>query len=280
MAPLRVAPLRVALVGADDEYRSEVTMPLLAAGLRRDAVVEASVAFPADPASGALDVERRDHIAGLAQLEQADVAVFFLRWRELPPAEWAVIEAYFLAGRPLVGLRTSTHMVRGVVDRDGASLDDELPRRVFGQRWISHHGHDSRTRVLPPRPEVAGHPVLRGIRGGFEVPSWLYDVEPLPEDCLVLLWGEVVADGKEPVRQPIVWVREATPTTPRPFPGRGDPARRMAFTTLGHPGDFASAEVRRLVEQMVLWAGGRESEIPATGLAATLREPYLPPPTR
>jgi hypothetical protein len=56
--------------------------------------------------------------------------------------------------------------------------------------------------------------------------------------------------------------------------------RRMAFTTLGHPGDFADPDVRRLSVQMVLWAGGLEHAIPAEGITPQWPADWAPPPTR
>ncbi|MFO0829873.1 MAG: hypothetical protein U0572_17155 [Phycisphaerales bacterium] len=273
----------VVLVGADDEYRSEVSMPLVADCLAHDATVKTVVAFPADPATKQLDLERRDHIERLAALGDADAAVLFMRWRELDAANWSIFRDYLLSGQPLVGLRTSTHMLRSSAKDPNADLDVELPTRLFGTHWISHAGNATGTRVLPPEGDAARHPILRGIRGGFVVPSWLYDVEPLSPDCKVLLWGEVVSkDGSTPAthRQPILWIREANASTPLPLPGAGRPARRMAFTTLGHPGDFANVEVRRLVEQMTLWAMGDEASIPAEGVKAEPSAPYAAPSTR
>jgi hypothetical protein len=54
----------------------------------------------------------------------------------------------------------------------------------------------------------------------------------------------------------------------------------MAFTTLGHPGDFADPDVRRLAVQMVLWAGGLEHAIPAEGITPAWPADWTPPPTR
>ncbi|MDZ4830362.1 MAG: hypothetical protein SGJ09_09225 [Phycisphaerae bacterium] len=283
----QLAQRSVVFIGAEDEYRSEVSMPLIAECLARDGAVRSTIAFPADPATHALDVARRDHIEKLDALRDADLAVVFMRWRELEGESWSDFASYLRSGQPIVGLRTSTHMIRtkeGAADR---TLDNEVPARVFGQRWISHAGNATRTRVLLPEGDAAQHPILRGIRGGFEVPSWLYDVEPLPKECTVLLWGEVVDDNgasNPRPRQPLVWVRQASESTPTPFPASsspvGKPARRMAFTTLGHPGDFANVEVRRLVEQMALWAMGDESAIPAEGVKAEPATPYVAPATR
>lgn len=273
---------RVAFVAADDEYRSEISMPLVAACLTRDAKAQTSVAFAADPTTGKPDADNREHIAGIEALRDCDVGVLFMRWREPDVQTMHALTAFLGSGTPIVGLRTSTHMLRAKPESPDQSINDEWPTRIFGQRWISHHGHESRTKVLAPLPEARSHPILRGIRGDFVVPSWLYDVEPLPKDCTVLLWGEVVSVKPEasPARQPILWVRERTPSTATPFPSGGRAARRMAFTTLGHPGDFEQVEVRRLVEQMILWAAGDETTIPDKGVKAEPERPYVAPTTR
>jgi hypothetical protein len=271
----------VTLVGADDEYRSEITMPLLADLLTRDAGISATVAFPTDPKVGRVDPDQRSHIAHIETLDRAEVAVFYMRWREPDAPTLTALTRYFGSGRPIVGLRTSTHMLRPTEGGAPQAADVEWPTRIFGTRWISHHGHESRTRLLPPEGAAREHPILRGVRGGETVRSWLYDVEPLGPGCVPLLWGESIdRDGKPGARQPVVWVRERSAETPTPFPTGGTPARRMAFTTLGHPADFESREVRRLVEQMVLWAVGDESQIPAEGVAAEPSKPFSPPPTR
>jgi len=73
------------------------------------------------------------------------------------------------------------------------------------------------------------------------------------------------------VRQPILWIRESE--------GKNAP-RRMAYTSLGHPGDFGHPAVRRMALQMVVWALGEEQSIPAGGLRAEPPAPYDAPPTR
>jgi hypothetical protein len=272
----------VMFIGADDEYKSEVTIPRLAEWLAADVpgVMRAKLGFPADPATGALDVSRRDTIANIADLRYAETAVLFMRWRDLGREEWERLSSFLETGRPVVGLRTSTHMFR-MTNPALLGMNDDVPVRVWGQKWISHAGSDTRTRVLPPASTDSKHPILRGIEGGFTVRSWLYHVDPVAPDCTVLLWGEVVkGDGTIGERQPIVWVREGTKETAQPLPGRGRAARRMAFTTLGHPMDFEQVQVRRLVEQMVLWAMGDESAIPAEGVSGAAGSSYVAPGAR
>ena len=119
------------------------------------------------------------------------------------------------------------------------------------------------------------------------VPSWLYHVEPLPADCTVLLWGEAIDSerGDAPQRQPILWVRERPvephgwrdPKQPQPPAPR---PQRIAYTSLGHPGDFAHPEVRLIAAQMVAWGASREGELDDAERAAIRGAAFAPPQTR
>lgn len=251
---------RVVFIAADDEYKSEQTLPKLATWLEQDApgIITPVQAFAADPATLKPDATRRDFIANIGELDNAEAAVIFMRWRAPDAATWSHLERFLMTGRPIVGLRTSTHMMR----TGDAALDAQLPIHLFGQKWIRHAGSDTRTRVLTPESD---HPIVRGMQGDFVVRSWLYEVAPLPADCTVLLWGEVEGGDGSMTRQPLVWVREATKDTPRPLANRGRPARRMAFSTLGHPEDFENEQVRRLVERMTLWACGEDGVVEGMG---------------
>ncbi len=317
--------LDASIVSGDDEYRSEITMPHLADAVRA-AVRAATLADPATPqpagaASGSRqaatpfdprivhwDIPKRvpDPSCPTAFADRAlgssDCLALFLRWRQADARGLDTLESALRSGLPIVGFRTSTHAFAMPEASRRTWWNNDFPKQVFGQQWISHHGHTSTTRILPPDGAAKDHPIVRGVKGGQIVPSWLYHVEPLPTDATVLLWGEAIGSEQPegaPRRQPILWVREhaepttkearraryaavaaarrdAGPDTPRPFVPSQLMPRRMAFTTLGHPGDFADPDVRRLAVQMVLWAGGLEHAIcrghragVARGLGAT-----------
>lgn len=95
-------PLIVFVTG-DHEYSGEITMPLLAAELERNYGFRTKV-LKASP-----DHNAEENIPGLEALQEADVAVFFLRWRRLPADQVKHIEAYLKTGKPVVGFRTTTH---------------------------------------------------------------------------------------------------------------------------------------------------------------------------
>jgi type 1 glutamine amidotransferase len=250
----------VVFVTGDDEYRSEITMPMIAAILEKRHGLKTSVAY-ARPIP-----QTKDRIEGLEALETADLMVMFLRYRALPDAELNRILAYVKTGKPIVGFRTSTHAFNYPAGGPHTDLNDGFGPDVFGQKWITHHGHTSTTTVTL-RPEAAGHPILRGVTP-FAAKSWLYHVAPLNGPATLLLDGTAVNTERKqkldqfPPVQPVAWTREHN-------------GARVFFTTLGHPGDFEEASMRRLVVNGILWALGRD--VPASGAEAMPVTPYVAP---
>ena len=93
----------VVFVTGDHEYSSEATMPLLAKELEQHYGMQVKVlkSYP--------DHNAEENIPGLEILKDADLAVFFLRWRRLPADQVKFIDDYLKSGKPVVGLRTTTH---------------------------------------------------------------------------------------------------------------------------------------------------------------------------
>lgn len=250
----------VVFVTGDDEYRSEISMPMIAAILEKRHGLRTSVAY-ARPTPQA-----KDHIEGLEALETADLMVLFARYRALPDAELNRILAYVKSGKPIVGFRTSTHAFNYPAGSPHTDLNDGFGRDVFGQQWITHHGHTSTTTVAL-RSEAASHPILRGVTP-FDARSWLYHVAPLHGPATLLLDGTAVNSERKqkleqfPPLQPVAWTRQNN-------------GGRVFFTTLGHPADFEQASMRRLTVNGILWALGRD--VPAGGADATPVTPYVAP---
>lgn len=274
----------VSYIAADDEYRSEVTMPFLAALVEQAGVARATLHFAADPE----DPAKRD-TASKTAISDADALgaggeVVYMRFNRLCDRDRKAMLEPLAHGIPLVAFRTSTHAFAYPADSPHAPLNEGFGTKYLGTPWRFHHGHSSRTRVLAPDAEAAKHPVLAGVAipaDGIVVPSWLYQVEPLPADCRVLLWGESVGSERKdaPQKQPILWVRERAPddrqsTAPAPRP------QRIAVTTLGHPGDFANPEVRLIAVQMVAWANERSHALDDADRATIRAAAFEPPPTR
>lgn len=270
----------IAFVAADDEYHSDVTMPFLATLVEGATGVRTRMHFATggDGVGGSGKTPDNNARTGLTddwQLRAADASVLFMRFRELGYNQMLAFEAATTHGLPLIGFRTSTHAFRYPDDTEGAKWwNDRFPTETWGTNWKFHHGHSSKTRILPPDAEAAKHPVLASVAipaEGLVVPSWLYQVEPLPDDCRVLLWGESIDSERPdaPKRQPLLWVREK-PRKP------GLPSQRIAFTTLGHPADFLEPDVRLLSVQMIAWAVGEEARMDDAARQKIRAAQYLP----
>lgn len=273
----------VVFVTGDEEYRSEESMPMLARILEEHHGMTTTVLY-AVGADGYVDPTVTDNIPGLAALDSAALMVLFTRFRALPDSQLAHIVRYAESGRPMVGFRTATHAFRYPEESPHAArMNDEWPRRVFGQRWIVHHGHfdDGEARLTSVRPLSwrTAHPVLRGVEP-FEAYSWLYHVdgggEALEGDSRPLLVGEALrsthAESGEleryPLTNPVAWTRTYT--------GESGAPARVFFTTLGHPFDFQEPSMRRLAVNGILWALGLEERIPEGGAASDIVGEYRP----
>ena len=265
---------RVVFVTGDDEYSSELSMPMMALILSNHHGMTPTVLYSVDEKG-----ERDRHgksIPGLETLRTADVAVFYLRWRELPQEQLDEIIKYAESGKPMIGLRTSSHALK-YPGPPNDKWNAKFAEDYFGQSWISHYGHQNSTlaRVVPDQSD---HGILRGVDEEFWLQSWLYvqnkDDDKLASDCTVLLEGDSIK-GTEPdgekfgEREPLAWTRELK---------RDDGGvQRTFYTSLGHPRDFESVAPRRLLVNAMYWALGREKDIPESGAKVDVIGEYKPP---
>lgn len=238
----------IVFVTGDDEYRSEITMPMIAKILEKQG-------FRTSVARAVPRPQVRDNIEGIEALDSADLMVVFTRFRALPESQLQHVTRYLASRKPIVGLRTSTHAFLYPAGNAHANLNDGFGTDVFGQKWITHHGHLSSTDVALI-PAAQAHPILRGVTP-FHATSWLYHVAPLAgDDNTLLLEGSSINSShakrfdQYPPKQPVAWTRTHD-------------GARVFFTTLGHPADFQEPSMRRLLVNGILWALGRD--VPAGG---------------
>jgi type 1 glutamine amidotransferase len=241
----------------DHEYSGEKTLPVIAAALEKDYGLRCTVLKSAPDQNGEND------IPGLEALATADLAIFYLRWRQLPAEQLKHIDAYVKSGKPLVGFRTSTHSFNY---RKGDPLEpwNRWASEAFGAPpgWggdgHTHFGHNSSTDVKA----ATEHPILTGVAREFHMRSWLYRVEPKwpPADAQVLLMGTAREPNRPANPNPVAW------TWVNPHKGR------VFFTTLGHPEDFAVEAMQRLTVNGIHWALGRP--VPAWRGKLVIDVPY------
>lgn len=269
----------IVFVTGDEEYRSEESMPMLASIAKRELNAKVSVCYALD-STGIIDPNRLDHISNLEVLKDADLMVIFTRFRQLPEEERNYISNYVESGKPIVGFRTATH----AFNYDDPSLEywnNEWPTKVFGQQWITHHGHfdDGKFPVTNISAIDSSNAILNGFKP-FKAYSWLYHVDggdwSLYGDSTPILQGHSTKsqheiDGnldKFPLTNPVAWTKSYT--------GSSGKKAKVFFTTLGHPYDFKLPEVRKIAMNGIFWALGKENEIPENGVDVTLARPYEP----
>jgi type 1 glutamine amidotransferase len=237
----------VVFVTGDHEYGSESTMPKIAAELEKNYGFRTKVlkAYP--------DQNAEENIPGLESLREADVVVFFLRWRRLPAEQVAYIEEYLKTGKPLMGFRTTTHAFNypkgHPLEKWNAFAEwaFNAPPGWGGKANHTHYGHTSSTDVTII-PEAAGDPLLTGVDKPFHVRSWLYQVQPdypLKGSKWLLMGHSVHSENPKFYDNPVAWT------------GTNSFGAKFFFTTMGHPEDFDQVPFQHLVINALHFVAGK-----------------------
>ncbi|HKH61319.1 MAG TPA: ThuA domain-containing protein [Flavitalea sp.] len=240
-------PLIVFVTG-DHEYSGETTLPYIAAEL------EKNYGFRTKFLKASPDQNAEENIPGLEALQEADVAVFFLRWRRLPAEQVKLIEDYLKTGKPVVGFRTTTHAFNYPKGHElekwnaFGELAFNSPPGWGGKSNHTHYGHNSSTDVTII-PEAAKNPILTGVSNNFHSRSWLYKVQPdyPSKGSSWLLMGHSINPEKtDAIDNPVAWT------------GVNSYGGKFFMTTLGHPEDFSLEPFQRLVINSIHWASGKK----------------------
>jgi hypothetical protein len=265
----------VVLVAADQEYRSEQSMPMLAKILSKRHGFDCTVLFSLNE-KGDVDPTQKirwqdktvmHSIPGLEHLASADLLVLFPRLITLPDDQIRHIITYLDSGKPVIGIRTANH---GFLENFPYVKDGKKVRfgdDVLGGSFRGHHGnwHADSTRGILVE-EVKGHPILTGVANIWG-PSDVYRTyakdSTLPADCQALVYGQPLmgrrADDqvntkKEPL--PIAWTKTWTGNTGK--------TARVFHVTMGSGKDYESSGLRRLTINAVYWCLGMEKSIQST----------------
>jgi len=275
----------IVLVSGDEEYRSEETIPQLGKILSVHHGFKCTVLFAIDPKTGEINPNNTQNIPGLETLKTADLMVIFTRFRNLPDDQMEHIHEYLKSGRPVVGLRTSTHAFKLPKDSKYYMYDWRYPgddfkrgfgKQVLGETWVAHHGrHGKESSRGIIADDAKDHPILRGIEDGdIWGPTDVYRVNlPLPEGSRPLVLGQVLTGMKPddpPVKgkkndpmMPVAWTKTYQV---------GDTTGRVFTTTMGASQDFESEGMRRLLVNGCYWALGMEEQIPKESKAEIVGE--------
>ncbi len=246
----------VVLMAGDEEYRSEEGMPLLGKILAERHGFKCTVLFSLDPATGNIDPNNHDNIPGMEALDSADLMFFLWRFRDLPDEKMKHFADYYLAGKPIIALRTSTHAFS--IDKNKGAYakydwrSKEWPggfgKQVLGETWVSHWGgHKVQATRGIIEPGSEGDSILKGVSDVFGDTD-VYEAHP-PADAKILVRGQVLSGMKpdsnplpgpknDPM-QPVVWTRN--------YKNEAGKTNKILTTTMGSSTDLQNEGLRRLL---------------------------------
>jgi hypothetical protein len=263
---------KVVLISGDEEYRSEEALPQLGKILSQRHGFQCTVLFSIDPRTGEIDPKTTTNEPGLETLADADLCIMSLRFRNWPDAQMKYFADYYLAGKPFIALRTSTHAFAYPEGSPSAYAKygwqskvwpGGFGKQVLGETWVAHHGaHKKEATRGVIEPSAKDHPILRGIEDIFGTTD-VYTAHP-PDVARFLVRGQVlsglrpsdppVTGKKNDPMQPIVWIREPT--------NEKGKTNRVFTTTMGAATDLESEGLRRLIVNAAFWGVHLEEKIP------------------
>ncbi|QTN31947.1 ThuA domain-containing protein [Akkermansiaceae bacterium] len=265
----------IVLIAADQEYRSEQAMPMLARILSTHHGFDTTVLFclngdglvdptmPVHPEKGKEADFKTHSIPGTEKLADADLVIFFNRMLTLPEDQLKNIVTYLDSGKPFIALRTANH---GFIGRLPYEIDGKQVSfgEIVGGAFMNHHGNWSRDSTRGDIvPEQKDHPILTGVKdiwGLTDVYRTFKEGTGLPEGCTALVMGQPLigreqggADNPEKEPLPVVWTKHWTTTDSK--------KARVLHSTMGSGTDFENPGLRRLLVNGVYWCIGMEKEI-------------------
>ncbi|MHC4565476.1 MAG: ThuA domain-containing protein [Planctomycetota bacterium] len=261
----------IVFLAGDDEYRSEDLIPQLAKILAVHHGFKCTVLFAVNKETGEIDPGTLDNIPGLEALKRADMMVMFLRFRELPDEQMKCIIDYTNSGKPIMGLRTSTHAFNYRKSRNSPyakyscrsrELDGGYGRQVFGETWVNHYGHHNVESTRGLIVAGMGNEVIAKGVDDIWGPSDVYGLTTLTGDSKPIVMGQVLSgmnpdDKPNPKKKlvPVAWTKTYTGDTGK--------TARVFTTTMGHSFDLNSEGFRRLLVNACYWGMEMEDQIPA-----------------
>ncbi|MDG1070663.1 MAG: ThuA domain-containing protein [Akkermansiaceae bacterium] len=280
----------IVLITADQEYRSEQSMPMMAKVLSKHHGFDTTVLFgvnekgevdptmPVYPKKGKEAEFKSHNIPGLEHLAKADALIIITRLLTLPMEQQKLIVSYLDSGKPIIALRTANHGFRGNLPYEIDGKKVNFGRDLLGGAFMGHHGrwHADSTRGTIVEA-LKNHPIATGVTdiwGPSDVYRTYKEGTSLPGDCTALVWGQPLMgrsyeDKPNPKKEPlpVAWFKNWKTTT-----GKN---ARVFHTTMGSGKDLESPGLRRLVVNATYWGLKMEKQITANRSVETVGE-YKP----
>ena len=249
----------IVLVAGDEEYRTEESMPMLAKILSQKHGFECKVLFAWDKEGKYIDPNNQQGVRGWHHLKDADLMIIGTRFRRPSEDEAKHITEFLNAGKPIIGIRTSTHAFTGSGSFGGKISYGQFGPLVMGEGWVSHHG---RHKVEGARGIIeaknAAHPILKGVTDVFG-PSDVYGIKRLTEKDTILMRGAVTAtmdpdssfvESKNEPMQPLAWLH--------PYTAPNGKTGTTFCTTMGASVDLVSEDLRRMIVNAAYFLTGQK----------------------
>jgi nicotinamidase-related amidase len=256
---------RIAILTAESEYRANQTLPEFAHDLTlknihcdfalgipimADAKKDADAKVKAEYAAYGMPIDgngktfapTRHNLENLQILEDADLAIFFIRRRALEPEKMQAIKNFVASGRPVIGIRTASHSfdAKANVPREGGGIVaakentsemlaqwPEFDQDVLGGNYQGHYGHLKTGSDFKLVPGMENHPILKGVKP-FTTLNWLYKNRPLRSDKAVVL---MLGSNPDVPDEPVFWINND----------------RAIYTSLGYWDDWKEESFRNLM---------------------------------
>ncbi len=221
----------IAMVIAEDEYQTEESLTAFATKyLRKN--------FRLTVIHGSKTV--RNDIIGVEKIADADLLILSVRRRTLPFSQLQQVRDFEASGKPMIGIRTSSHAfcLRKKQAPAGLAEWKELDEDVWGGNYSGHTPNGTRY-TLSPTLAAERLAFLKEIDASKIVGHMsLYKNNDLGKSTTNLFWGHSQSDPQE--TQPVAWLNK-----------RANGGQSF-YTSLGHVDDFAQDEFQRLLYNAVL----------------------------
>jgi len=230
-------------------YSPELTMPVFAEELQRFGFRTTVVMGEGNPEKKTDNV-----LPGIEALDNADLAIFFMRFLKLPDEEWRPIEDYLKSGKPVIGLRTANHSFKYAADHPRFEWNDGFGRRALGTPYVVHQTSETQINVVE---DGLSHPIMANVsRRKWVSPGTLY-LTRLEKDCIPLVTGS--GDGRARKLRRAFGTVEVQPheSDVVAWAWTNEWGGRVFGTSFGHPGDFAEESVVRMLINAAHWSVDR-----------------------
>ena len=267
--PKPAQPHVVFVVGTT-HYAPQKTLPAFAKRLEKYGFKTTVVLPDGDP-------ERNQKgLPGLEVLEEADLAVFFMRFLQLPPRQFAHIQNYIKSGKPVIGLRTSTHAFDYEKGHPLEEWNRGFGKRVLGSEYFFHLTGET---VVEHVLEHRNHNILNGVAAKFLAPGVLYQAN-IPADATPLLTGTGNSKRKGIFKNQFgTYELTGEMSWPVAWTWKNEWDSRVFTTTLGHEDSFRLDAFNRLLVNAVHWClelpvGTTPEKLAVANSAPNLKRPF------